>query len=180
MATATKGAEIIQTTRQELQEQLFEQFFDSVREQAEMTPEQLATLTEYVDPKSEAPAVLVKRDQLAMFIHRWQAECEYLRSQEVLLAERRRSIETFLGHFKGGMLAQFLNWGVKVVEGRLHRFSLKKNPGRVVITDETLLPTEFVNYVATPNKTAIREALDAGREVPGAVFEDGNMRLEIK
>lgn len=180
MATPATGAEIVAKTREELQEELFARFFDSVLEQSGMTPEQQTALGAYLDPQSEAPLVLAKRDEVATFIHKWAAEAEFLRSQEVLLAERRRNIETFLGHFKGGMLAQFLNWGIKKVEGRLHRFSLKKNPPKIEVFDESLLPTEFMRYTPSPDKAAIKDALESGREVPGARMADETQRLEIK
>lgn len=180
MATALTGTEIVAKTRSELGEDLFESFFESVIEQSEMSPDQIATLAEYVDPKSEAPAVLVKRDQLAAFVHRWEAESAYLRSQETLLADRRRAIEKFIDGFKSGMLMQFLNWGIRKVEGRTHRFSLRKNPPRVEVFDETLLPTEFIRYTAAPDKAAIKDAIEAGKDVPGARLAEETQRLEIK
>lgn len=180
MSTESKALDIINRTRTELGEELFTDFFDSITEQAGMTPEQSAALAAYVDPKSDAPQILVKRDDFASFIHRWEAEAEYIRSQEVLLAERRHNIEKFLSGLKGGLQIQLENFGVRKVAGRLHSFFIKRNPRRVEIMNEDLLPTEFIEYKATPKKAAIKDALEAGRDVPGACWANGTSHLEIK
>lgn len=64
--------------------------------------------------------------------------------------------------------------------------SLKKNPPSVVVFDESQVPEEFKRTpppapppVPVPDKTAIKEALKAGQDVPGCRLEQG-MRVEVK
>ncbi len=59
--------------------------------------------------------------------------------------------------------------------------SMKAVPPGVVITDETLLPDDCLRFPAPePNKTAIKERLDRGEEVPGACFGNGGQSLAIR
>lgn len=52
-------------------------------------------------------------------------------------------------------------------------------PG-VVVTDEDALPDEFVRTKRTPNLSAIKAALDAGRIVPGAMRRNGAPSLTVR
>ena len=49
----------------------------------------------------------------------------------------------------------------------------------VSITDESLLGAEFLRIKTEPNKTAIKEALEAGQEVAGALIVE-NYSLNIR
>lgn len=52
-------------------------------------------------------------------------------------------------------------------------------PG-VVVTDEAALPDEFVRISRAPDKTAIKAALEAGRDVPGVVRRNGAPSLSVR
>lgn len=58
---------------------------------------------------------------------------------------------------------------------KLPEFTLTVGETRqqVVITDEDALADEFVRTTQSPDKTAIKAALDAGQEVAGAVLSNG-------
>lgn len=64
----------------------------------------------------------------------------------------------------------------------LFSLALKKNPGSVVVDDESQLdPAYFVHHeppAPSPDKRQIAAALKAGKAVPGAHMEQG-VRLEI-
>jgi hypothetical protein len=49
----------------------------------------------------------------------------------------------------------------------------------VSITDESLLKAEFMRIKTEPNKTAIKEALESGQEVQGALIVE-NYSLNIR
>ena len=61
--------------------------------------------------------------------------------------------------------------------------SIKSNPPSVEIFEPGLIPAEFMRQPepppAAPDKTAIKEAIKAGREVPGAMLAQGT-RLDIR
>jgi hypothetical protein len=52
---------------------------------------------------------------------------------------------------------------------------IKKNPPSVVIDDLTAIPSEYISTKIdlVPDKTAIKKAIKAGEEVPGAHIEQG-------
>ena len=60
------------------------------------------------------------------------------------------------------------------------KISLGKSPAKVIITDESAIPDEFVRVKREPNKTAIKEALVGGQDVPGATLSNGGTSLTIR
>lgn len=60
------------------------------------------------------------------------------------------------------------------------KISLGKSPAKVIITDEGVIPDEFVRVKREPNKTAIKEALVGGQDVPGATLSNGGTSLTIR
>jgi hypothetical protein len=59
--------------------------------------------------------------------------------------------------------------GINEVKSSLFTIKLGKNPAKVSITDQALVPDKFVRTTLTiaPDKNAIKDALQAGEEVPG-------------
>jgi hypothetical protein len=72
--------------------------------------------------------------------------------------------------------------GVHRVEAEDLSVSLKLGPPKVLVTEPEKLPDEFVRVVTTrnPDKLLILAALDAGREVPGAVKSNGSLVLQVR
>ncbi|MCO7736418.1 siphovirus Gp157 family protein [Brucella intermedia] len=58
--------------------------------------------------------------------------------------------------------------------------SIGKGRAGVEIVDETLLPARFLKVVKSPDKTLIKEALDAGKTVKGAVLREGQPTLTVR
>lgn len=73
---------------------------------------------------------------------------------------------------KEGLDAACRALGVESVKGMYANISYRASE-QTVIDDELSLPEEYltVKTTYTPNKTAIREAIKAGKEVPGAHIE---------
>ncbi|KQP53067.1 siphovirus Gp157 family protein [Methylobacterium sp. Leaf106] len=61
-------------------------------------------------------------------------------------------------------------------------FNVSLSAGRVplVITDEAAIPDDLCRTKREADKTAIREALDAGRDVPGAAFGNPSPTLTVR
>ena len=61
-------------------------------------------------------------------------------------------------------------------------FTVSVTDGRpgVVITDESALPDAFVRVERTPNKTAIKEAMERGEVVPGAEMTNGFAQMTVR
>ncbi|WAW14632.1 siphovirus Gp157 family protein [Peptostreptococcus equinus] len=68
--------------------------------------------------------------------------------------------------------------GKKSIETELGKMTIRKSKGRIDILDKKLIPDSYkkerVSTTLVENKTAIREAIESGKNVPGAklVFED--------
>lgn len=58
--------------------------------------------------------------------------------------------------------------------------SISTRPGSVMITDQTALPSRFLRTRMEPNKTAIKEALEQGEQVPGAFLANGAETLSVR
>ncbi|UYT54129.1 siphovirus Gp157 family protein [Brucella sp. MAB-22] len=58
--------------------------------------------------------------------------------------------------------------------------SIGKGRAGVEIVDESLLPDNVVKLKREPDKTAIKAALDAGEDVPGAVLQEGQPSVTVR
>lgn len=180
MATEAKALEVLDRTRAELAEDLFEKMFEGVLEQAAMTPEQQELLAERIGGQESTPAILQSRDNLAVFYHRWLSEAAIRREEAKRLEEQARAIERVAERISQGVKLQMEMWGVKKIEGARHLFKLQGNPRpRVIIEDEKLIPTEFLIYEPKPDRNAIRDALDAGKQVSGCRLDVAGTYLKI-
>lgn len=74
--------------------------------------------------------------------------------------------------------------GPKKLEGTIGVLFLRKNPDSVEISDQSSIPEKFMVTpeppLPRPDKAAIRAAIKAGEEVPGADLRFGSSRLEVK
>jgi hypothetical protein len=70
---------------------------------------------------------------------------------------------------------------IEATQAPFFRLAIRKNPPKVVIDNESLVPDEFVRtkIVTELAKNEIKYAIQAGRDVPGAHLEQTE-RLEIK
>ena len=106
-----------------------------------------------------------------------------LKSQSDLLkAEAKRLLEIAKQYENSGdKLADRLLQSV-ITHGQIKTafvtISTRKSKS-VSITDESLLKAEYLRIKTEPNKTAIKEALESGQEVAGALFVE-NYSLNIK
>lgn len=58
--------------------------------------------------------------------------------------------------------------------------SVSKGRAGVEIADEALLPDNVVKLKREPDKTAIKAALDAGEDVPGAMLREGQPSVTVR
>lgn len=58
--------------------------------------------------------------------------------------------------------------------------SIGKKAAAIEIVDEALLPKAYVRVSTSPDKTAIKEALQAGTDVPGAKMGEAGEQLSVR
>jgi hypothetical protein len=158
---------------QEVAFEHFQEFFESVIEQAQFTPEQQLALGEQLKSGVD------KRDKLGNCLAWLDGQADLLRSKEKQLAERRHRFEKFSSALRSALHQQMLDWGIRKVEGHEFTFAVKKNPPRIEITDEAALPPEFISYSPVINKSAIKDAMEEGKEIPGAELVQ-TTRLDVR
>ena len=106
-----------------------------------------------------------------------------LRSQAELLKAEAKRLQEIAKHYEASAekLADRLLQSVIAhgqIKTALMTISSRKSKS-VSITDESLLQAEFLRIKTEPNKTAIKEALEAGQEVQGALIVE-NYSLNIR
>ncbi len=58
--------------------------------------------------------------------------------------------------------------------------SIATRPGRPIVHDEAILPDQFCRVKRSPDLTAIKQEIDAGRAVPGVSMSNGSTSLTIR
>jgi hypothetical protein len=162
--------------------ELFQDFFQSIVDQLEATAgldeSQNAELATYLQTTNKD--IVEKRDRLGEFICAVDGYADAIRAEERRLALRRSKFEKISNCFRNSIHQQMLESGVKKVEGKLFSLAIQKNPSSVEIVSEAEVPPEFVSYEPRIDKRAIKDALEAGKEVPGAKLIDDKTRLVIR
>jgi hypothetical protein len=143
----------------------------------------------------------IKRTQCVKAIQHIEAQIAGARSEENRIAAWRGSLESGLARFKDYLVRCIELSGQKKVEADNGSLAIQANPESVEITDATLIPDEFVTVTVkmpakvyrelgieldgldatfNPSKSAIKEAIKAGREIPGADLRWGKNRLNVR
>jgi hypothetical protein len=113
----------------------------------------------------------VKVENTALMVKNLRAEAKAIKEEVAALTARARAVENHAKSLAGYL--QFILAGEKFSTPKV---SVSYRTSKSVALSENWrneLPEEFIRYSdPEPNKTAITEALKAGREVPGCWFED--------
>ena len=125
----------------------------------------------------------VKAVNTAMVARNMQGLAAQIKEAEQAMAARRKALEGRAERLTAYLLANMQHAGISKIESPHFCLSIKNNPAAVVINEPGLIPAEFMRQPEppppAPDKTAIKEAIKAGKEVPGAHLAQG-VRLEIK
>jgi hypothetical protein len=128
----------------------------------------------------------LKAQNYGFVIRNLQATAASIKDAEEQMKARRQAIEK-----RAAALAERLKVGLEIagvskLDCPHFALTIKKNPPSVEIWDEKQIPAEFMRTPEpppppspAPDKTAIKEAIKAGREIPGAKIAQAT-RLEIK
>lgn len=122
-----------------------------------------------------------KAVNVAKFFKNLEATADAIRQAELRMAQRRKAIEQRVAWMKDYLLANMDACGIQKIESPWFTMSIAKNPVAVDVLDEPAIPDQFVEIVTTRkiNKASIKQAIEAGVEVPGAYLTRGT-RLAIR
>lgn len=127
------------------------------------------------DFNDKAVAIIKLSENLEADTTAIDAEIERLKARKQVIVNRKNSLREYLLH---NMQAA----NIQKIECPLFTASLRKGVESVDIIDQSQIPDEFVNVevVTSPDKKAIKAALNAGLEVPGAALKRGATTITIK
>jgi hypothetical protein len=131
--------------------------------------------------ESVAGDVETKAVNVALFIRNLESSAEQIKLAEKAMADRRKSLESKAESIKAYLKANMQACGFTKIESPYFALTIKKNPPKLVIDDESAIPVTFIEekIVRSINNAAIKEMISSGEEVNGAHIEQGT-RLDIK
>lgn len=125
----------------------------------------------------------VKAQNVIMFTRNLEATAAAIKEAEAQMAARRKALENRAAGLRRYVLENMQFAGIQKIECPFFRLSIRENPAAVDIYEPGLIPAEYMKQPETPppapDKSAIKAAITAGTEVPGAKLTKGT-RLEIK
>ena len=126
-----------------------------------------------------------KADSLACFIKSLKAEADDIKAEAAALKEREAAKR--VDRLRAYLLEQMEAIGVRKIESPRNVISVAKSPARLVVDGDFTRWAEksgrddLLTYKAPePNKTAIKDAIKAGAEIPFAHMEDDGKSLRIR
>ena len=120
-----------------------------------------------------------KAADIAVIIKEMNAEAAALREEELNLAERRKAKENRVKWLTQYLTDNMQAAGLAKVDRPRATLSFRKSKAVRIDDEEGFIlwaeeagQSRFLNLKTTVNKTAVRDALKAGYELPGAVIEE--------
>ena len=144
----------------------------------ELPAEVIRDTIEALEGEIEAKAISV-----AAVVRNLETHAELIRDAAKQLSERAARADKRAESLKAYMLFCLQATGITKVETAEYTIAVRNNPESVRIADNAELPQEFLVQPPAPpprpDKTAIKAALKAGRQIDGCWLEAGQ-RVEIR
>ena len=150
--------------------ELYEVYSEIENNGGEMSPELEAALE-----ISEAER-MTKGEGYVYVIKQLKSQADLLKAEAKRLMEIAKQYENSADKLADRLLQSVISHGQ--IKTAFVTISTRKSKS-VSITDESLLKAEYLRIKTEPNKTAIKEALESGQEVQGALIVE-NYSLNIK
>ena len=152
--------------------------FERLADSGELDPLVIADTLESLDGELNDKAVTI-----AQFTRNLDATAQAVAEAGKAMLARAERIRKRADSIRAYLLFQLEFAQVSKIESPWFVISVRRNPPSVVIDDERDIPAEFITQpeppAPRPDKGAIRDAIKAGRDVPGARLVQSD-RLEIK
>lgn len=124
-----------------------------------------------------------KARAVAAFARNLEATADQIKQARRAMERREEAILSRAKHVRDYLLTNMLRCEITRIEHPEFVIAVRANPESVVIDDERQIPLEYMRQPEppppAPDKTAIKSALKAGQDVPGARIVK-TQRLEIK
>jgi hypothetical protein len=156
---------------------------------------ELAKLEHYIDTETgeidieafNGSQIALKEKQLAVvaWLKNNDANITLLDGAIKELQARKKAMQTRFDSLKEYLLFNMKAHGVSEINANDMTFTakIKLNPPSVIIEDEAAIPSEYLTVpvmpLPAPDKTLIKDAIKAGKEVPGCKLVQAE-RIDIK
>ena len=123
----------------------------------------------------------LKSANVARIFLNLESQAAEIKIAEDRMKKRRDSLERNAQRLRDYLLVHMESLEIKEIKTPEFLIRIRKNPHRVCIASESLIPEDFKEEVMTikVDKNGIRDALKAGKPVPGATLEQ-TQRLEVR
>lgn len=123
-----------------------------------------------------------KGKNVAAYFQNLEADVEAMKSAEQRIAQRRKAIENRVRQMKDYLQRNMEESGITEISCPEFTVKLGKNPASVEVYEESSLPEKYVVTKTTtqPDKKALKEAIQAGEDVPGARLITDKKRLIVR
>ena len=118
---------------------------------------------------------------VACYIKNLESTKDAIRMAEIQMQTRRKRIERQIKYLEGYLKNHMQQAKLNQVKSPLLVVSIKQNPVKVEITNESLIPEKYIRQVTETkvDKFKLRDDLKSGEIIPGAELTS-DYRLEIK
>ena len=114
-------------------------------------------------------AIENKAENIAKLVRNLESDVSAYKEEEDRLKTKRQAAENKVKWLKTYLEDNMKLTGKTKFKSGMFNFSIQKNPASVNITDERIIPDEFlIQQPPKVDKTSLKEALKSGIEVPGA------------
>lgn len=180
----------------------------------DLSTDYLAALDFFTDPEQDLPIEAVndtleglegqlqeKAVNVAKVLRSMEEMANSIKQAEQQMATRRKALENRVFWLKDYLKTNMEATGIQKIESPWFRLGIQNNPPSVEVSNDTLLPPEYVtvelivpqeNYeqvkdqigthqikTVKVDKAGLKEALKAGKAIPGVVLSQGT-RLVIR
>lgn len=123
-----------------------------------------------------AGEIEAKTENICKFIKLLDGTAEQFKAEEERIRAARKALENKADRAREYMKGALLEAGIDKVSAGTFKVSVGLSGGSVAIDDLASIPPRFLTVIPEqyqPDKTAIKAAIKAGEEVPGAHIEAG-------
>ena len=120
-----------------------------------------------------------KTDSAVEFVHALEDRKESIEKRITELKASAGSIDNYITRTKAYFQAFLDQTKCEQIYGELYQIKKMKARKVVVVEDETKLPLQYVKMIYSPMKREIKEALESGLKVEGAIIVDGKQGLKL-
>jgi predicted nuclease with TOPRIM domain len=102
-------------------------------------------------------------------------------SQRIGKLRERQTRLTHRAQFFRSLMHRLMDWaGIKSLALPEAKISVVNSPEKVIITDESAIPDDFMRVTKEPNKAAIKTAMKSGSIIPGATLSNGGTTISVR